>query len=103
MPCLVHIVFSRNILRDCLYTTRTNLDDFSLQLLTLLSPENTDAQTHLRFLCIHVLYFVSDRQNFIKHIMSQRLFSTIGKLGIGLAVTGGVVQTALYNGIFVQN
>jgi len=30
--------------------------------------------------------------------MAQRLFSSVGKLGIGLAVVGGVVQSALYNG-----
>ena len=30
--------------------------------------------------------------------MAQRLFSSFGKLGIGLAVVGGVVQSALYNG-----
>ncbi|XP_067686082.1 prohibitin 1-like [Haliotis asinina] len=29
--------------------------------------------------------------------MAQRLFSNIGKLGLGLAVAGGVVQTALFN------
>lgn len=31
-------------------------------------------------------------------IMASRLFSALGKIGIGLAVTGGVVNTALYNG-----
>jgi hypothetical protein len=30
--------------------------------------------------------------------MASRLFSALGKLGIGLAVAGGVVNTALYNG-----
>lgn len=29
--------------------------------------------------------------------MAQRAFSTLGKIGIGLAVAGSVVQTALYN------
>ncbi|XP_064598142.1 prohibitin 1-like [Liolophura sinensis] len=29
--------------------------------------------------------------------MAQRLFGAIGKIGIGLAITGGVVQTALFN------
>jgi len=27
-----------------------------------------------------------------------RLFNTIGKLGIGLAIAGGVANSALYNG-----
>jgi hypothetical protein len=31
-------------------------------------------------------------------IMASRLFSALGKIGIGLAVAGGVVNTALYNG-----
>ena len=31
--------------------------------------------------------------------MASRLFNAIGKIGIGLAVTGGVVQSALYNGM----
>ena len=26
------------------------------------------------------------------------IFNTLGKLGLGIAVAGGVVQTALYNG-----
>ena len=30
--------------------------------------------------------------------MASRLFSTVGKIGIGLAVAGSVVNTALYNG-----
>jgi hypothetical protein len=30
--------------------------------------------------------------------MAQRLFSGLGKLGVGIAVVGGVVQSALYNG-----
>jgi len=30
--------------------------------------------------------------------MASRLFSTIGKIGLGLAITGSVVNTALYNG-----
>lgn len=30
--------------------------------------------------------------------MASRLFSALGKIGIGLAVAGGVVNTALYNG-----
>ena len=30
--------------------------------------------------------------------MAARLFNAIGKVGIGLAVAGGVVQSALYNG-----
>ena len=30
--------------------------------------------------------------------MAGRLFSAIGKLGIGLAVAGSVANTALYNG-----
>lgn len=30
--------------------------------------------------------------------MSQRFFGSLGKLGVGLAVVGGVVQSALYNG-----
>lgn len=34
--------------------------------------------------------------------MAQRLLSGIGKLGLGLAVAGGVVQTALYNGIYLD-
>jgi len=29
--------------------------------------------------------------------MAQRLFSSLGKLGVGIAVVGGVVQSALYN------
>lgn len=33
--------------------------------------------------------------------MAQRLFGALGKLGIGIAVVGGVVQTALYNGIVI--
>ena len=30
--------------------------------------------------------------------MASRLFSTVGKIGIGLAIAGSVVNTALYNG-----
>ena len=30
--------------------------------------------------------------------MAAKLLNTIGKLGIGLAVAGGVVNSALYNG-----
>ena len=30
--------------------------------------------------------------------MAGRLFNAVGKIGIGLAVAGGVVQSALYNG-----
>jgi len=32
--------------------------------------------------------------------MASRLFSTLGKIGIGLAVAGSVANTALYNGKF---
>ena len=28
-----------------------------------------------------------------------RFFGLLGKIGIGLAITGGIAQTALYNGI----
>lgn len=30
--------------------------------------------------------------------MAAKLFETIGKLGLGLALAGGVVNSALYNG-----
>ena len=30
---------------------------------------------------------------------ATRLFSTLGKLGLGIAVAGGVANTALFNGI----
>lgn len=30
--------------------------------------------------------------------MATRLLNTIGKIGLGIAVVGGVAQTALYNG-----
>ena len=30
---------------------------------------------------------------------AQRLFGALGPLGIGLAVAGGVAQSALYNGL----
>lgn len=30
--------------------------------------------------------------------MAAQFFNTIGKLGLGIAVVGGVVNTALYNG-----
>ena len=30
-----------------------------------------------------------------------RFFGLLGKIGIGLAITGGIAQTALYNGIIV--
>ena len=39
------------------------------------------------------LYFVSE---FVT--MASRLFSTLTKIGIGLAVAGGVANNALYNG-----
>ena len=42
--------------------------------------------------------FRQGRSNFAQIIMAQRLFSSVGKVGIGLAVVGGVVQSALYNG-----
>jgi hypothetical protein len=29
---------------------------------------------------------------------AQRLFGSLGKLGLGLAVLGGAAQSALYNG-----
>lgn len=29
---------------------------------------------------------------------AQKIFGVVGKLGIGLAVAGGVIQTALFNG-----
>lgn len=31
--------------------------------------------------------------------MSQRLLGAIGQIGIGLALTAGVAQSALYNGL----
>ena len=34
-------------------------------------------------------------------VMASRLFSTLGKIGIGLAITGSVVNTALYNGKYL--
>ena len=33
--------------------------------------------------------------------MASRMFTTLGKIGLGLAITGSVVNTALYNGKFV--
>ena len=30
--------------------------------------------------------------------MATKIFETIGKLGLGLAVAGGIVNSALYNG-----
>lgn len=32
--------------------------------------------------------------------MAGKVLNTIGKLGIGLAITGGIVSNALYNGRF---
>ena len=32
--------------------------------------------------------------------MASRLLNTLGKIGIGLAITGSVLNTALYNGEF---
>lgn len=32
---------------------------------------------------------------------AQKLFGRLGQLGVGLAIAGGVVQSALYNGIFI--
>lgn len=33
--------------------------------------------------------------------MATRLFNALGKVGIGLAVAGGVVNSALYNGMYI--
>ena len=33
--------------------------------------------------------------------MSQRLLGVLGQIGIGLAIAGGVAQSALYNGQFL--
>ena len=30
-----------------------------------------------------------------------KLFNTLGKLGLGIAIAGGVVNSALYNGKFI--
>lgn len=30
--------------------------------------------------------------------MASKIFETVGKLGLGLAIVGGVVNSALYNG-----
>ena len=35
----------------------------------------------------------------LNFIMASRLFNAIGKIGVGIAIAGGVVNTALYNGI----
>ncbi len=35
--------------------------------------------------------------------MAARLFNAIGKLGLGIAVVGGVGQSALYNGMYALN
>jgi hypothetical protein len=35
--------------------------------------------------------------------MATRLLNTIGKIGLGIAVIGGVAQTALYNGEYYYN
>lgn len=32
---------------------------------------------------------------------AAKIFSSLGKIGIGLAVAGGVINTALYNGKLV--
>ena len=34
-------------------------------------------------------------------VMAARLFNRIGQLGLGVAVVGSVVNTALYNGRFL--
>ena len=34
-------------------------------------------------------------------IMAARVLNALGKLGIGLAVAGGVVSNALYNGNYI--
>ncbi len=34
--------------------------------------------------------------------MAARLFNAIGKLGLGIAVVGGVGQSALYNGMYIK-
>ena len=34
--------------------------------------------------------------------MAQTLLTSLGKIGIGLAVVGGVVQSALFNGTFLR-
>jgi len=33
---------------------------------------------------------------------AQKLFNSIGRLGIGLAIAGGVINSMLYNGLFVN-
>lgn len=32
--------------------------------------------------------------------MAAQFFNRLGQLGLGIALTGGVVNSALYNGIF---
>lgn len=34
----------------------------------------------------------------MKSSMAQRIFNTIGKIGLGLVAAGGIVQSALFNG-----
>jgi prohibitin 1 len=33
--------------------------------------------------------------------MAAQFFNRLGQLGLGIAITGGVINSALYNGIFV--
>lgn len=34
--------------------------------------------------------------------MAAQLFNNIGRVGLGLAITGGVINSALYTGLYKQ-
>lgn len=46
------------------------------------------------------LWIIFDRFQFQAHAMAAKIFNNLGALGMGIAVVGGVVKSALYNGAY---